>query len=571
MTIIPVMITQLTRRKLCAMGFSDSEINGLTPAAAWQLLNANGNTPLGEYPLLDAALSYAARGWKVLPLHTPNGGGGCDCGKANCGGKHPRTEKGKDDATNDLTIVRKWWEAWPDANIGLLCGEASGGALAIDFENETVYRAWRDEVGEIADSLVIQTTGRGYHVILRCDDPGANEKLARTADGKTLIETRANGGYIMAAPSLHPNGKNYQLIQGTFTAVSHVGMADVDRLLLAAHGFDQTPNDEPPNPLAFLVKSVVEITSQPPRPADWLTYKFIECGELVLFTAPGGNMKSLFMLDWAISLASGQNWLTLPNGNGGRITKAATVLWLNTDNPETTHAERLWAVLSARGVRDVPLFSLTTTEFDLANPEHIKHLHLLADEVGASVIVIDTLSGALTGIEENSAKEMTLPAAHLRALASDGRTVIGLHHPPKNDVNGSRGSSVLPNKADRVYSLSRDGDLLTVKNQKERGRPAQLFTAIAALDSDPITEALLSVRFFDGQAIRQEREDDELKARIREALQGEEGGMNLTKLSKACHCRLSELRSALFNMRRRRVVEEKDGPRNAKLYKLVSK
>jgi hypothetical protein len=72
---------------------------------------------------LDAALAYAARGWPVLPLR----------------GKVPRIRKaaggsGVHDATTDLEQIKQWWTKWPDANIGIACGEASAwihGTVAI--------------------------------------------------------------------------------------------------------------------------------------------------------------------------------------------------------------------------------------------------------------------------------------------------------------------------------------------------------------------------------------------------------------------------------------------------------
>src|SRR5436853_7839425 len=80
--------------------------------------------------LLDAALSYAARGWRVFPCHTPTAvGSSCrkDCGKDR--GKHPRTEHGFKDATTDEATLRRWWSQFPDANIGIVTGAISGLAV----------------------------------------------------------------------------------------------------------------------------------------------------------------------------------------------------------------------------------------------------------------------------------------------------------------------------------------------------------------------------------------------------------------------------------------------------------
>ena len=69
--------------------------------------------------LLESALAIAAAGWAVIPLHTPIDGG-CDCRGPACSspGKRPRTKNGLSDATTDVDQIRKWWNRWPDANIG---------------------------------------------------------------------------------------------------------------------------------------------------------------------------------------------------------------------------------------------------------------------------------------------------------------------------------------------------------------------------------------------------------------------------------------------------------------------
>src|SRR5947209_2626755 len=73
--------------------------------------------------LLGNALAYAARGWYVLPVHTP-GAQGCSCGQ-DCGGsagKHPRTLHGHKDASRQPDQIWQWWHRWPDANIGIRTG-----------------------------------------------------------------------------------------------------------------------------------------------------------------------------------------------------------------------------------------------------------------------------------------------------------------------------------------------------------------------------------------------------------------------------------------------------------------
>jgi hypothetical protein len=80
-----------------------------------------------ENHLLRAALAYAGRDWRVMPLHGVVEGK-CTCGKKNCGspGKHPRTRHGLKDATLDENTIKTWWAKWPAANLGSATGPESG-------------------------------------------------------------------------------------------------------------------------------------------------------------------------------------------------------------------------------------------------------------------------------------------------------------------------------------------------------------------------------------------------------------------------------------------------------------
>src|SRR5688572_8635175 len=76
-------------------------------------------------PMVEHALAYAKRGWRIFPVWYMKDGR-CACGKKDCRkAKHPigtLAPNGFKDATTDADVIRRWWSAHPDANIGIPTG-----------------------------------------------------------------------------------------------------------------------------------------------------------------------------------------------------------------------------------------------------------------------------------------------------------------------------------------------------------------------------------------------------------------------------------------------------------------
>ena len=135
--------------------------------------------------LLDGALSYAARGWPVLPLRPRD--------------KRPASANGLHDATCDPEVIRAWWEAHPDYNVGVRTGV---GCDVVDADSDT---AW-DAVLSLdpAHRGPVSATGRGAHLFYA--PTGTGNKVG-VLDG---VDYRGAGGYVVVPPSLHPNGRPYE-------------------------------------------------------------------------------------------------------------------------------------------------------------------------------------------------------------------------------------------------------------------------------------------------------------------------------------------------------------------------
>ncbi|HEX3456963.1 MAG TPA: bifunctional DNA primase/polymerase [Candidatus Baltobacteraceae bacterium] len=160
---------------------------------------------------LDAALAYAKRGWFIFPIFETLGSS-CACGNAKCEhpAKHPRTPNGCLNATANEVQVRKWWKHWPNASIGIATQPSGLVVLDVDPRHggDESMHALAAECGEL-DTLVALSGGGGEHRYFRATIAIASraEALGPRYPG---IDVRAQGGYIIAPPSVHISGRSYQ-------------------------------------------------------------------------------------------------------------------------------------------------------------------------------------------------------------------------------------------------------------------------------------------------------------------------------------------------------------------------
>ncbi|TNV61423.1 DUF927 domain-containing protein [Corallococcus exiguus] len=166
-----------------------------------------------------AALEYAGRGWRVFPCYEParipSGALICTCPKGErCGntGKHPHTANGVKDATTDAAIIREWWRQWPTANVAIATG-GSSGVDVVDADAKadgvTMLLKLEAERGALPDTVTARTSGGGCHVYFR--HAGMVSRAGSIAPG---IDTRGDGGYVIAPPSLHRTGERYAWVEG---------------------------------------------------------------------------------------------------------------------------------------------------------------------------------------------------------------------------------------------------------------------------------------------------------------------------------------------------------------------
>jgi hypothetical protein len=100
------------------------------------------------------------------------------------------------------TDLRTWFQH-TDFNIGIVCGQVSGGLAVRDFDDMKVYENWAQQQPRLAATLPTVETGRpGRHVYFRTAERHGVNVLA---DG----ELRGEGAYVVAPGSIHPSGFRY--------------------------------------------------------------------------------------------------------------------------------------------------------------------------------------------------------------------------------------------------------------------------------------------------------------------------------------------------------------------------
>jgi hypothetical protein len=167
-----------------------------------------------------AALDYAAHGWAVFPVHGIVEGR-CGCGAGDCAspGKHPLTRRGVKDASRETDIVAAWWTRWPGANVALATGGASG-VIVIDVDPPQGEHSLERLVAagyELPETVSVATGSGGFHLYFAAPAFGLGNSAGRLP-GVALelagIDLRADGGYVVAPPSVHVSGARYSWIAG---------------------------------------------------------------------------------------------------------------------------------------------------------------------------------------------------------------------------------------------------------------------------------------------------------------------------------------------------------------------
>ena len=144
--------------------------------------------------ILDSALDFARRGWRCFPCERQ--------------GKRPATPRGLKDGTVDPQQLQKWFGNGRLYNIGLRTGDQFD-VLDIDGDDgEKSLQALIAIYGKLPETPCVRTGGGGRHIYFRHVE-GLRNSASKIAE---RIDVRAEGGYVVAPPSVHSSGAAYEWI-----------------------------------------------------------------------------------------------------------------------------------------------------------------------------------------------------------------------------------------------------------------------------------------------------------------------------------------------------------------------
>jgi hypothetical protein len=142
------------------------------------------------------ACDLAIRGLRIFPVEP--------------GGKLPLVKEWQRRATTNEEQIHRWWERWPQANIGFATG---GSMMVVDVDPRHSGDASLTQLieahGPLPETLEVKTGGGGTHIYF--DVPEGVE--IRNSAGKLGegLDIRGDGGFVVAPGSIHASGRAYEI------------------------------------------------------------------------------------------------------------------------------------------------------------------------------------------------------------------------------------------------------------------------------------------------------------------------------------------------------------------------
>ena len=202
----------------------------------------------------------------------------------------------------------------------------------------------------------------------------------------------------------------------------------------------------------FILFRELEATST----KSWLVLNLLGDGDASVMYGKPGDGKSVLAEDLALHVAAGRLW-------HGRKVKQGAVVFIALERRKLVE-RRAIAFGKTYGVTDLPI-AFVGGVYDFRNLHIVAAIISIVKEVEAAtgqqvvLIVIDTISRALCGGDENSPRDMgAIVAATSRLQTETAAHVCWIHHIPIDGTERLRGHGALLGAMDTTISVVKQAD-----------------------------------------------------------------------------------------------------------------
>jgi hypothetical protein len=362
---------------------------------------------------------------------------------------------------------------------------------------------WESEPGPVPDTLadLLLTASKKLSVPASAHDVSQctlfrqdGQKWLRDALAKAAIGARNDVGYWLAC-QLRDDGIPFpdaSVIMREYAQRVPQGIntyLEVEALKTLTSAYNGTSRDPARAPVRNVTKKAQDSTPQqlrqppnlqhaalhwaekallPQPPVDWVIEDLISAGSVVVISGEGGIGKTYVVMDMALSVALGEQWL-------GFKTRQGVALFVDEESGPRRIARRIAEILRGHDAqRKVPMAYVSLVGFDLRDPISTNALRELIQSIGARLVALDALADIMLGGDENSVTDIQTVFHNLRQIAETTQSaILVIHH--TNKRGGYRGSTAIKGAADLMLMMQSDGDDILFQSEKTRDIEAVAF------------------------------------------------------------------------------------------------